>query len=56
MAKLYDVKEASKLLMIKPNTLRKWVQQKRIPYVKIGTLVRFKEADLIKISCEGLNG
>lgn len=54
MAKLLNVQEASKILNASPNTIRKWVQQRRIPFVKIGTLVRFKEEDLIRISCEGL--
>lgn len=54
MAKLYDVKEASKFLHVAESTIRKWVVEKRIPYVKLGTLVRFKEEDLEKISCEGL--
>lgn len=55
MAKLLDVKEASKLLSVSENTVRKWILQKRIPFVKIGTLVRFKEEDIIRISCEGLS-
>lgn len=54
MAKLLNVQEASKILTASPSTIRKWVQQRRIPFVKIGTLVRFKEEDLIRISCEGL--
>ncbi len=52
MSKLLDVIEASKRLSVSPNTIRKWVQLKRIPYVKIGTLVRFKE-DVIENIAQG---
>ena len=54
MAKLMNVNEASKQLNVSPNTLRKWVQLRRIPFVKIGTLVRFREQDIESIVQGGL--
>lgn len=54
MPKLYDVAEASKILMISPNTLRKWILQRRIDFIKLGNRVRFRESDLEKIMGEGL--
>lgn len=54
MARLLNVKEAAKMLTVSPSAIRRWIIQRRIPFVKIGALVRFKEEDLIKISQEGL--
>lgn len=54
MAKLYDIQDTSKILGVSVSAIRKWVIQKRIPFIRIGTLIRFKEEDLIKISQEGL--
>lgn len=44
---LLNVPEAATLLRLKPSTIRSWVCQKRIPYVKLGgRLVRFRRSDL----------
>ncbi|MBN2416791.1 helix-turn-helix domain-containing protein [bacterium] len=43
---LLNTDEASDLLGIKPWTLRAWVSQRRIPYVKIGRCVRFNRQAL----------
>jgi excisionase family DNA binding protein len=40
----YD--QMSRYLSITPNTLRIWVMQKRIPYLKIGKNVRFYASDV----------
>jgi len=50
--KLIKTDEAAKLLGIKPWTLRAWVSEKRVPYVKLGRLVRFDE----KMLEEWING
>lgn len=39
--RLIGIKEAAEYLDISVNTLYTWVSQKRIPYVKIGRLVKF---------------
>ncbi|MFZ6016425.1 MAG: excisionase family DNA-binding protein [Nitrospirota bacterium] len=43
---LMDTREASEFLGISKNTLYEWIIQKRIPYVKVGRLVKFRQADL----------
>lgn len=44
--RLVGIEELSQYLGIKQNTLRSWVWQKRIPYHKLGRLVKF---DLVEI-------
>jgi excisionase family DNA binding protein len=44
-SELLTVPEAAALLRLKPSTIRAWVCQKRIPYVKLGRLVRIKRRD-----------
>ncbi|MBI5453937.1 MAG: helix-turn-helix domain-containing protein, partial [Deltaproteobacteria bacterium] len=39
---LLDTKEASELLGIKKNTLYEWVIQRKIPFVKVGRLTKFR--------------
>ena len=43
---LMKYEEASELLRVKKNTLRKWVSQKRVPYLKLGRSVRFESSEL----------
>jgi len=45
---LLDTKQAAERLGISRNTLYEWVVQKRIPYIKVGRLVKFKKEDLEK--------
>lgn len=44
-SELLTVPEAAALMRLKPSTIRAWVCQKRIPYVKLGRLVRIKRSD-----------
>jgi excisionase family DNA binding protein len=45
-SELLTVPEAAALLRLKPSTIRAWVCQKRIPYVKLGgRLVRIRRSD-----------
>ncbi|MCP4129378.1 MAG: helix-turn-helix domain-containing protein [bacterium] len=37
----WDYQELSAFLKLSPNTLRKWVMQRKIPFYKIGGAVRF---------------
>jgi excisionase family DNA binding protein len=43
---LLDTTEASEFLGISKNTLYEWIVQKKIPYLKVGRLVKFKKEDL----------
>lgn len=45
-SELLTVPETAALLRLKTSTIRAWVSQKRIPYVKLGgRLVRIRRAD-----------
>ena len=46
MERLLNVKDVEDRLNIRQSTLRAWIFQRKIPVVRIGRLVRFKEADL----------
>ena len=46
MKKLLTTDEAALLLGIRPWTLRSWVSHRKIPYVKLGRLVRFDPTKL----------
>ena len=43
---LLDTKEASEFLGISKNTLYEWIIQKKISYIKVGRLVKFRQEDL----------
>ena len=43
---LLNTKEAAELLGLSKHTLYEWVIQKKIPYVKVGRLTKFKRKDL----------
>ena len=47
--KLYNVKEASEALGLKECTLRVWIQNRKIPYTKVGRAVRFTEEQLTEV-------
>lgn len=38
---LVDIKAAARALAVSPLTLRRWVRERRISYVRVGRLVRF---------------
>ena len=40
--------QTSKFLGISRNTLYEWIIQKKVPYIKVGRLVKFRKADLEK--------
>lgn len=42
---LLTVSEAAQLLRLKPSTIRAWTCHRRIPFVKIGRLVRIRRSD-----------
>ena len=51
---LLTYQEVADILHIKPQTLRAWVSAKRIPYVKLGTAVRFTREQVEAIVNNGL--
>jgi excisionase family DNA binding protein len=46
MERLLNIRDVEDRLNIPRSTLRAWIFQRKIPVVRIGRLVRFKEADL----------
>ncbi len=53
MDKLYTVQEAAEMLGLRPDTLRKWLREGRMPGVKLSEYNwRVKESDL-KIAMSG---
>jgi excisionase family DNA binding protein len=46
LGRLLDTEEAARRLGISPRTVQTWVRQRRIPFVKMGTLTRFRPAAL----------
>lgn len=44
--KLIGFKEAAEILGVQVGTLRGWVFQRKIPYVKVGRLVKFRPEDI----------
>jgi excisionase family DNA binding protein len=43
---LLTLPEAARLLRLQVSTLRDWVLKRRIPYVKVGRLVRIRRCDV----------
>jgi excisionase family DNA binding protein len=48
LKELLNVKEGAKVLNVSEHTLRQWIHQRRIPFVKLGKAVRFDPEDLWK--------
>ena len=46
MARVLDREEAAAYLGCLPTTLRVWVQQRRVPHVRVNRLVKFRRPDL----------
>jgi excisionase family DNA binding protein len=44
---LLTVKDAAKLLAVKPRTIYGWVAERRIPFKKAGRLLRFDRTELL---------
>ncbi len=45
-SELLTVPEAAAFLRLKPATIRAWVLHRKVPYVKVGRLVRLRRADV----------
>lgn len=48
MLDLLTAEEVAEMLRVKKKTVYDWVRLRRIPYCRVGRLVRFKPADLEK--------
>jgi excisionase family DNA binding protein len=47
------VKEAADRLRLQPSTIRKWLFERRLAYVRVGRrAVRIRESDIEKLLCE----
>ncbi|OQA92043.1 MAG: Helix-turn-helix domain protein [Elusimicrobia bacterium ADurb.Bin231] len=46
--KLLNINELAEYLGIKISTVYSWVNQRKIPYVKVGRLVKFDQVDIDK--------
>lgn len=42
--RLLTLKEAAAILQIHPDTVRKWIKEGRIPYTRVGRVLRFRES------------
>lgn len=45
-SRLLDIHQLSQQLGISVNTVYSWVNQKKIPYVKVGRLLKFDQNDI----------
>jgi len=52
--RLLTIQEASEILRVSVPTLRSWRFKKRISFVKVGNLLRFRLSDLQRIMEKGL--
>lgn len=46
--KLLDINQLVEMLNIKKKTIYKWVRQRKIPYIKLGGLIRFDPEEIEK--------
>jgi excisionase family DNA binding protein len=49
---LLTVREAARFLSVKTRTIYAWVQERRIPFRKVGRLLRFDRNELLSWSSE----
>ena len=53
MEQLRTTQETAEMLSVSIHTVRAWIRQKRVPYVKVGRRNMFRESDLDLIVKEG---
>jgi excisionase family DNA binding protein len=46
--KLLDIIQLAEILNIKKKTIYEWVRQRKIPYIKLGGLIRFDPDEIEK--------
>jgi len=47
MKNLLNINQAAEILNMKVPTLYRWVHERKIPYVKMGNKLRFKENEIL---------
>jgi len=47
MEHLLDIEELCRILGVKKATIYAWIYQHKIPHIKLGRLVRFRESEII---------
>lgn len=53
-SELLTVSEASEILRLKPSTVRAWLLKRRVPFIKLGSRVFLRMADLQALIEAGL--
>ena len=46
MSQLFTVKEASSFLKVHPNTVYKWTEERKIPFIRLNGLIRFSKKEI----------
>ena len=46
LGKLLTITDLASLLQVSPQSIRKWIFQRSIPFVKVGRLIRFKPSEI----------
>ena len=54
MPELLTILEAAALLRLRPSTLRAWLLRRKIPYCKVGRLVRIRRPDLERLIADSV--
>ena len=52
MEKAYTAQEVADMLKVSKNTVINWRRQGKLPYLKIGRVILFKESDIQKLMDE----
>jgi excisionase family DNA binding protein len=58
MQQLLNKRELAEMIRVSKSTISKWVSEKKIPFLKLGTCVRFNQSDIQRWlrDCEITNG
>jgi excisionase family DNA binding protein len=47
MERLLDIEKLSEMLGVKRATIYAWIYRKKIPFIKLGRLLRFRESEIL---------
>lgn len=48
MSPLLNTRQLAEIMGVTPRTIKSWVQDRRVPYVKIGRSIRFRPEEMEK--------
>jgi excisionase family DNA binding protein len=51
---LVTVEQAAQIIAVTPAAVRKWLTQRRLPKVKVGSLTRLRLSDVMAVVANGL--